>query len=115
MLLIVYRMTLTQTRRRTNSELLWYGSGVPVRSCHVSFLDPEGVRHALEVQAESLYEAGVIALSRFKQHDCSPGIGSHLEIEIRSRALCIRSVLARFRAGWKVVHGVRMKRRRSNG
>jgi hypothetical protein len=57
---------------------------VPVRSCHVSFLDSEGVRHAVEVQAESLYEAAVVALSRFRQHDWSPGIGSHLEIEIRS-------------------------------
>jgi hypothetical protein len=57
---------------------------VPVRSCHVSFLDSEGIRHAVEVQAESLYEAGVIAISKFREHDCSPGIGSHLEIEIRS-------------------------------
>jgi len=57
---------------------------VPSRSCHVSFVDSEGLRHAVEVQAESLYEAGVIALSRFRQHGCSPGIGSSLEIEIRS-------------------------------
>ena len=57
---------------------------MPVRCCHVSYLDSEGIRHAVEVQAESLYEAAVIGISKFRQHDCSPGIGSHLEIEIRS-------------------------------
>jgi hypothetical protein len=72
--------------RRENKRRIRYATIpiVPVRSCHVSFLDHEGVRHAVEVQGESLYEAAVVALSRFRQHDCSPGVGSHLEIEIRS-------------------------------
>jgi hypothetical protein len=53
-------------------------------TCIVSFLDAQGFRHAVEVQAESLYEAGVLALRTFKHHNCEPGIGSQLEIEVRS-------------------------------
>jgi hypothetical protein len=30
----------------------------------------------------------MVALSRFIQHDCSPGIASHLEIEVRSSVAC---------------------------
>jgi len=33
-------------------------SRVPVKSCSVSFLDTRGIRHACDVEAESLYEAG---------------------------------------------------------
>ena len=52
--------------------------------CIVSYLDISGVRHTVEVNAESLYEAAVLALRTFKQHDCEPVGMSNLEIEIRS-------------------------------
>src|SRR6185436_11528760 len=58
-------------------------SGV-MASCVVSFLDTEGLRHAVEVEAESLYEAAVLAMKAFKQHNCEPGLITKLEVEIRS-------------------------------
>jgi hypothetical protein len=57
---------------------------VPVRSCVVSFLDPDGLRHSVEVQAASLYEAAVMAIGTFRQHDCQPGQASQLEIKVTS-------------------------------
>lgn len=53
-------------------------------TCHVSYLDTEGLRHRVEVQAESLYEAAVLALRAFREHDCQPVGMKELEIEIRT-------------------------------
>ncbi len=53
-------------------------------SCIVSYLDTEGLRHTVEVEAESLYEAAVLAIRTFRQHDCQPGEASRLEVEVRS-------------------------------
>ena len=56
-------------------------------SCIVSFLDTEGLRHTVEVEADSLYEAGVLAIRTFRQHDCEPGQTSNLEVEVRSSVI----------------------------
>ena len=48
--------------------------------------DLDGVRHSIEVQAEGLYEAAVLALVAFKKHELEPnpaGLGQ-LEVEVRS-------------------------------
>ncbi len=42
----------------------------------------EGLRHTVEVEAQSLYEAAVLALRTFRQRDCEPGQASKLEVEI---------------------------------
>jgi hypothetical protein len=55
-----------------------------MRSCVVSYLDIEGIRHTVEVEAESLYEAAALAIRAFKQHDWEPGDLAKLEVEIRS-------------------------------
>ena len=55
--------------------------------CLVSYLDTEGLRHAVEVEAESLYEAAVLAIRIFRQHHCEPGQVSTLEIEVRSSVI----------------------------
>jgi hypothetical protein len=52
--------------------------------CVVSYVDTEGLRHSVEVHAESLYEAAVLAIRIFRQHDCEPGEASRLEVEVRS-------------------------------
>jgi hypothetical protein len=52
--------------------------------CIVSFVDTQGFRHTVEVQAESLFEAGVLAIHAFKNSGCPPGYVSELEVEIRS-------------------------------
>ena len=51
--------------------------------CIVSFLEPSGIRHTVEVEAKSLFEAAVLAVSIFKEHDCEPGQISQLDVEVR--------------------------------
>lgn len=53
-------------------------------SCSVSYLNTEGLRHTVEVEAETLYEGAVLAIRTFRQHDCEPGQVSNLEVEVRS-------------------------------
>jgi hypothetical protein len=52
--------------------------------CFVSYLDVSGIRHQVEVEAASMYEAAALAVKAFKEHDCEPGKLSQLEIEIRT-------------------------------
>jgi len=52
--------------------------------CFVSYLDLSGIRHQVEVEAGSLYEAAALAVKTFREHDCEPGQLSLLEIEIRT-------------------------------
>jgi hypothetical protein len=54
-----------------------------VGRCIVSYLDVSGFRHTVEVEAESLFEAGALAVRAFRQHDCGPGSVSQLEVEMR--------------------------------
>ena len=55
-----------------------------MRRCVVSYLDTSGIRHTVEVEADTLYEAAVLAMRTFKEHHCEPGSLSKLEVEIRS-------------------------------
>jgi hypothetical protein len=52
--------------------------------CIVSFLDLDGMRHAVEVQAEGLYEAAILSLVAFRKNDLDPGGLTELEVEVRS-------------------------------
>ena len=52
--------------------------------CTVSYLDSEGLRHSVEVEAASLYEAAVLAFRTFNLHECAPAEMTKLEVEIRS-------------------------------
>jgi len=52
--------------------------------CFVSFLDVSGIRHQVEVEATSMYEAAALAIKAFREHDCEPGSLSQLDIEIRT-------------------------------
>jgi hypothetical protein len=63
--------------------------------CLVSYLDTSGIRHSVEVEANSLYEAAVLAIKVFRQHDCEPREANQLEIEVRSsvvHTLTIRKI-----------------------
>ncbi len=55
-----------------------------VAACIVSFLDLDGVRHSVEVQADGLYEAAVLGLGAFRKHDLNPGGLTEFEVEVRS-------------------------------
>ena len=52
--------------------------------CFVSYLDVSGIRHQVEVEATTMYEAAALAIRAFREHDCEPGPLSQLEVEIRT-------------------------------
>ena len=56
-----------------------------VRACTVSFRDVRGIRHGVEVEAESLYEAAVFAVRRFRDDRWMEAIGpaTVLDVEVR--------------------------------
>ena len=53
-------------------------------ACIVSFVDLDGIRHSVEVEAEGLYEASVLGLCAFRKHDVELGAMTQLEVEVRS-------------------------------
>jgi hypothetical protein len=70
---------------------------VAIRTCTVSFTDSDGVRHSVDVQAETLYEA--VALTQaFREHDCARGLASHFEVEARSPGVTHRVSMGKVRA-----------------
>jgi hypothetical protein len=88
---------------------------VPVRSCFVSFRDLRGITHSCEVQAESLYEAAVLAVNVFRKEPWLEPVGraTVLDIEVREpgtrHALSIQQ-LERWLAGGPGTPGEAMKR-----
>ena len=65
-------------------------------ACIVSFVDLDGVRHSVEVEAEGLYEASVLGLSAFRKHELEPGGLTQLEVEVRS-SVSHRLTVTKFR------------------
>jgi hypothetical protein len=58
------------------------------RTCAVSYVDSDGIRHSVEVTAESLYEAAALGIQEFRRHpwsdDVAPGKMTPLEVAIKS-------------------------------
>jgi hypothetical protein len=48
------------------------------KTCTASFRDSDGVRHSVDVGAETLYQAAVLALKSFREGECVPGPASKL-------------------------------------
>jgi len=61
---------------------------MPTRACSVSFVGTSGIRHGVEIEAESLYEAAVKAIVRFRDDPWMEQVGNAtaLDIEIRESA-----------------------------
>jgi hypothetical protein len=61
---------------------------VNVRACRVSYTDTRGIRHSVEVEAESLYEAAVLGLRRFEDDPWLEPIGpaTVLDVDVRAPA-----------------------------
>ena len=61
------------------------------RTCVVSFVDSEGIRHSIEVAAESLYEAAALGIREFRRHPWTegmePGAMTHLAVSVKSPAV----------------------------
>src|SRR5437867_13086999 len=53
-------------------------------ACIVSFVDLDGIRHSVEVEAEGLYEASVLGLCALRKHELQPGGFTELQVEVRS-------------------------------
>ena len=56
-----------------------------VKACTVSFVDTRGTRHSVSVEAESVYEAAVLAVRRFRKDPWVErvGVATMLDIEVR--------------------------------
>lgn len=61
---------------------------MPVRICAVSFADVRGIRHTVEVQAESLFEAAILAVRTLRGDPWIEHVGpaTVLDIEVREPA-----------------------------
>jgi hypothetical protein len=59
---------------------------VPLRLCTVSFKSPTGIAHAVDVEADSLYEAAALGLARLKSDGWIEGLGPSTRLEITVRA-----------------------------
>ena len=82
--------------------------------CFVSYLDLSGIRHQVEVEAGSLYEAAALAVRAFRDHDCEPGPLCQLEIEIRTsvtHTLTVKKLREWLNGGAKTPRDVVMKDR----
>ena len=57
---------------------------MPGKACKVTYKDLEGVRHTVDVTADSVYEASVLALSALSKHEWveNVGPGTRLDIQI---------------------------------
>jgi hypothetical protein len=60
-----------------------------VAYCRVSYRDLQGIQHSVLVEAESLYEAGALAVKRFRDtlwEGCPPGPGCELSVRMHREA-----------------------------
>jgi len=55
---------------------------VPLNTCLISFVGERGVRHSVEVTADTLYEAAAQAVAVFKQSECVDVIGPATELHV---------------------------------
>jgi hypothetical protein len=67
---------------------------VAVKACSVSFKDVRGVRHSVDVEAESLYEAAVIAVQRFRRDPWIETIGTAVVLDVEVREPSARHAIS---------------------
>jgi|SRR5579859_1809072 len=75
------------------SPFIRHGSTLEIvptaRTCLVSFTDSEGIQHAVEVSASTLYEAAALAIAEFRRcgfTDHAPGAATRLTVTVRAPA-----------------------------
>lgn len=76
-----------ERRQRIKSEYVTV-QAVSLRICAVSFADMRGVRHTVEVQAESLFEAAILGVRTFRGDPWIEHVGpaTVLDVEVREPA-----------------------------
>ncbi len=87
------------------------------RPCTVTLTDLRGVRHVAEVNADSLFEAAVLALRAFKASWWTEGIGPATRVEVEVRVTTTRHVVSvaqiqRWTEGAAISPSERLKRDR---
>jgi hypothetical protein len=63
---------------------------VPISRCRVSYTDTCGVSHAVELDAESLYEAIALAVAEFRQDDLAsdePSAMTEFSVQVLRRPI----------------------------
>jgi hypothetical protein len=72
---------------------------VALRTCTVSFAGRSGVRHSVEVTAESIYEAAALGVSALKNSGWTDPIapGTELEVQVREPATSHRLTVQQIR------------------
>jgi hypothetical protein len=63
-----------------------YTDFVPARTCNVSFTGTDNIVHAVEVSADTLYEAAVLALAEFRKGwlvEVLPGRVTRLTVTVK--------------------------------
>jgi hypothetical protein len=60
-------------------------SPVAAQVCSVSFTDTRGIRHAVEVQAESLFEAAILAVRVFRKSEWVDHVGAAMRLDVEVR------------------------------
>ncbi len=78
-----------------------------LRTCRVSFQDLDGIAHSVEVTAQSLFEAAVLAIKAFRAAEwieSGPGSGTVLEISVLQPVARHRIPLRRITA-WLEANG----------
>ena len=70
-----------------------------LRTCTVSFTGPSGIRHAVEVTAESIYEAAALGASALKNSGWADAIapGTDLDVQVREPATFHRLTVQQIR------------------
>ena len=74
-------------------------SAMATMTCTVNFTGPSGVRHGVEVSADSLYEAAIVGFSLLKKDGWVEPIapGTLLEIQVKHPATIHRVSLSQLR------------------
>src|SRR5258707_14526193 len=65
-----------------------------IRLCVVSFADVRGIKHSVDVEAESLYEAAILGVSRFRKDPWIERIGESTVIDVEVREPATKHALS---------------------
>ncbi len=72
-----------QNEHKAKANVVATPSIEALRTCSVSFIGSSGIRHSLEVTAESLYEAAAVGLNMLRQRDWADQIAPGTVLEVR--------------------------------
>jgi hypothetical protein len=67
---------------------------VPVRSCTVSFRGVSGVRHSVELDAESVFDAAIRGLALLRRDGWVDNVGTATELEVEVREPATRHTVS---------------------